>query len=201
MNTTIATLSNSIPAAEPAVSRARRWNILLTLQPAPGALHELLDALHKFGEFRMTPFHYVCTGWVKDTTTFLDALLEAQQAGRHWTRHIARVVPLARTFDFAPDALEGKLEAAMDAIAAEIEGGTCHVRVERRGLPGEVDTAELERTLAEHLFSAVEARGKSLRTSFTDPDYIVAVETLDTDCGVALVTRDMRRRYPFVRVR
>jgi len=179
----------------------RRWNVLLTVHPTPGAVHELLGALHRFGEFRMTPFRYVCTGWVKDTATFLDALLEAEQAGRGWTRHIARVVPVAYTFEFSPDSLQGKLEAAADEAAAKIAGGTCFVRVERRGLGDEIDTSALERAVADHLFAAVEARGGALRTSFEDPDYIVAVETIGSDCGIALITREMRQRYPFMSVR
>ena len=200
MKAHIATQGVSGAGSEPTPA-ARRWNIVLTVQPAPGAVHELLGALHTFGEFHMTPFHCVCSGWVKDIGTFLDALLEAQQAGRHWTKNVARVVPLARTFEFAPDSLKGKLEAAIADIAADIDGGTCFVRVERRGLPDQVQTAELEHMIADQVFAAVEARGRSLRTSFSDPDYIIAVETLDTACGVALITRDLRRRYPFVRVR
>ncbi|MGZ5140976.1 MAG: CBS domain-containing protein [Burkholderiales bacterium] len=140
----ITTESSPKAGTESSRSTHSRWNILLTLQPARGAVHELLDALHTFGEFRITPFHYVCTGWVKDTTTFLDALLEAQQAGRRWTTHIARVLPVAHTFDFAPDSLEAKLEDAVDRIAADVDGGTCFVRVERRGLPEQLQTAELE---------------------------------------------------------
>lgn len=137
---------------------------------------------------------------MKDVVTFLDALLEAEQAGRRWTRHIARVVPVAFTFDFSPESLRGKLETAVDEAAAKIAGGTCFVRVERRGLGEEIDTSALEQAVADHLFAAVEARGGALHTSFEDPDYIVAVETINTDCGIALITCEMRQRYPFMRV-
>jgi tRNA(Ser,Leu) C12 N-acetylase TAN1 len=193
--------SSSEAGAESRGPLSLRWNVVLTLRPAPGAVRELLDALHAFGEFRITPFHYVCAGWVKDTTTFLDALLEAQQAGRHWTRHIARVVPLSWTFEFIPESLEGKLQTTVARIVEKIDGGTCFVRVERRGLAEQLDSAKLELMVADYLFAAAEARGKTLRTAFSDPDYIVAVETLDTQCGVALITRELRERYPFVRVR
>jgi tRNA(Ser,Leu) C12 N-acetylase TAN1 len=189
------------PQAQSLAWSAPPWNVLVTVQPAPRTVHQLLDALHVFGEFRMTPFHYVCRGWVKHIPTFLDAVLEAQQAGRHWTRHIARVVPIVCSFEFAPDSLQGKLEAAAAELASSIAGGTCFVRVERRGLPEEVHSADLERAVADRLFSAVEAHGGVLHTSFSDPDYIVAIETLDTECGIALITREIRRRYPFVRVR
>jgi tRNA(Ser,Leu) C12 N-acetylase TAN1 len=177
------------------------WNIVLTLQPGPGTVHETLDALHTFGEFRLTAFRYVCAGRVKDKTTFLDALLEAQQAGRRWTRHVARVVPLALTFEFAPQSLEAQLASAVASLVEEIDSGTFFVRVERRGLAEELDSGKLELAIADELFAAAEARGKTLRTAFSDPDYILLVETLDTACGVALITRELRHRYPFVRVR
>lgn len=201
MNSILKPTSSSDTEAEQRESRSPRWNVVLTLRPTPGAMRELLDALHTFGEFHITPFHYVCAGWVKDTTTFLDALLEAQQAGRHWTRHIARVVPLGRTFDFVPESLAGKLELALAGFAEQIDSGTCFVRVERRGLAEQLESTQLKLMVADQLFAAVEARGKALRTAFSDPDYIVAVETLDTQCGIALITRKMRERYPFVRVR
>jgi tRNA(Ser,Leu) C12 N-acetylase TAN1 len=177
-----------------------RWNVLVTVQPARGAMHDLLRALHLFGEFRATPFKYVCVGWVLDTATFLDTLLEAEQAGRRWTKHLARVVPLVQTFEFNPDSLQGKLEAALSGVAETIHAGTCMVRLERRGRAEQLHTAELEPMLADYLFERAGKQGEALHTSFTDPDYIVAVETLDTQCGVALITREQRQRYPFVRV-
>lgn len=201
MNASAVTGVHAAAAPQSTAPLTPAWNVLVTAQPAPRALHELLTALHRFGEFRATPFHDVCIGRVSDMSTFLDALLEAQAAGRPWTKHLARVVPVARTFEFAPDAFLGKLETAAEELAADVGAGTFMVRVERRGLPDAIHTQELERLVAEQLFRAAEAGGKTLQTSFDDPDYILAVETLGTGCGVALITRDCRRRYPFVRVR
>jgi tRNA(Ser,Leu) C12 N-acetylase TAN1 len=75
------------------------------------------------------------------------------------------------------------------------------VRLERRGHAGEIATPEVERAVADHLFTLAAARGLQLRTDFTDPDYIVVAETLGDECGVALITRAMRTRYPFVHTR
>lgn len=179
----------------------RRWNVLVTAHPGPGAVHELLAGLRAFGEFHATAFKYVCAGWVADQAALLDSLLEALQAHVHWAGRLGRVVPLALTFDFTLESLADELKTAVGSLAGGIDGGTYFVRVERRGMAESVHTAELEPLLAEHLCALMEAQGKSLRTSFTDPDYILAVETLDTQCGLALITRDLRRRYPFVRVR
>jgi hypothetical protein len=40
-----------------------------------------------------------------------------------------------------------------------------------------------------------------MRTAFDHPDFIVAAETVGHDCGVALLPRDLRTRYPFVGTR
>lgn len=40
-----------------------------------------------------------------------------------------------------------------------------------------------------------------LRASFDDPDTIVVAETIGERCGLAFLTRAMRRRYPFVQPR
>lgn len=43
--------------------------------------------------------------------------------------------------------------------------------------------------------------GLAMRTEFADPDFMIAAETLGTECGVALIRRALRERYPFVQVR
>ena len=179
----------------------RKWNILATAVPEPGCMRALLGALNSHGEFHATPFKYVCTGWVEDHERFLTALLEASHAGKPWIAHLGRVVPVSRFFSATPESLLAQLKEAATALVENINSGTCFVRVERRGMPEAGHSPEIEHALADHVFALVEARGGSLRTSFTDPDYIVVAETLDTECGVGLITRDLRSRFPFVRVR
>jgi len=179
----------------------RKWNILATAVPEPGSMHALLGALNSYGEFHATPFKYVCTGWVEDHERFLTALLEASHAGKHWIAHLGRVVPVSCLFNATPESLLGQLKDAAAALVENIGSGTCFVRVERRGMPEAGHSPEIEHALADHVFALVEARSGSLRTSFTDPDYIVVAEILDTECGVGLITRDLRSRFPFVRVR
>lgn len=179
----------------------RKWNILATAVPEPGSMHALLGALNSYGEFHATPFKYVCTGWVEDHARFLAALLEASHAGKPWIAHLGRIVPVSRVFSATSETFLGQLKGAATALIENIGSGTCFVRVERRGMPEAAHSPEIEHALADHVFALVEARGGSLRTSFADPDFIVVAETLDTECGVGLITRDMRSRFPFVRVR
>ena len=73
------------------------------------------------------------------------------------------------------------------------------VRLERRGLIGQVISPEVERSVADHLFALAEKEGREVMASFKDADYIVAAETLGHECGVMLLTRDLRQRYSFVK--
>ena len=179
----------------------RNWNVLVTVLPTRGGTHALLGALSSLGEFHGTSFKDVCVGRVEDQEKFFGALLDAMHSGKRWFRHVGRVVPIAHTFQFTVESLVEQLTEAVTQLAREIRGGTCFVRLERRGLHGEVHTTDLEHAVADHLFSLVQAQGGSLRTSFHDPDYIFVAETLGNECGVGLITRDLRARFPFIRVR
>lgn len=177
------------------------WNVLVTVRPAPAAVHELLSGLRAHGAFQATPFKYVCAGLVPDTAAFLDLLLEAQGSSAAWATHMARVVPIASTFEFTAESLLPELRRAAASMVPHVPEARFFVRVERRGMAGAVHSGELEPALADHLADAAALRGCILKVSFEDPDFIVAVETLENHGGVALITREMRRRYPFVQVR
>ena len=44
-------------------------------------------------------------------------------------------------------------------------------------------------------------QGAAPRIDFEDADAIVAVELIGDECGIGLITRTMRERFPFVKVR
>lgn len=52
-----------------------------------------------------------------------------------------------------------------------------------------------------YLFDRAREQGKMIDVSFEGADYIVAAETVGDVCGVALLTREMRSRYPFIKIR
>jgi hypothetical protein len=68
-------------------------------------------------------------------------------------------------------------------------------------MEGKVDTPRIEREVADRVFARAEELGKQLSVSFGDPDYIIAAETLGNECGVALLDRALRHRFPFVKTR
>ncbi len=177
------------------------WNMVVTSLPGPGREHRLLHELGSMGEFHMTQFKDVCVGYVEDVTNFLEAIRQAEKEGAPWVEDLGRVIPIEQIFHFTPETLAEQLKEAVTPLARRISGGTFYVRLERRGLIGQVMSPDVERSVADHILALAEREGRQLRTSFEDADYIVAAETVGHECGVALLTRDLRQRYPFVQTR
>jgi tRNA(Ser,Leu) C12 N-acetylase TAN1 len=50
------------------------------------------------------------------------------------------------------------------------------------------------------LIELLKGRGETPSVDFKNPDLIVAVETIGEECGVGVLPRALRTRYPFVRV-
>lgn len=177
------------------------WNVIVTVRPGAGHEHQLLGALAQFGRFRPTRFPGVCMGRVEDAAALLEALRHAVQSGKHWADRLARVIPVEATFTFTPETLAEQFKQAAAPFVDRMASGSFHVRLERRGLEGKVPSQAIEREVADHLFAIAARQGKALRTDFEDPDYLVVAETLGEECGVGLVTREQRSRYPFVEAR
>ncbi len=174
------------------------WNVLITVRPGPGRWRELLGALAGLGRFRPTAFRDVCVGEVADLKAFLEALRGAQADAKPWFAHLGRVIPAETTFAFTPETLAEQFKRASEPFLERMRSGSFHVRLERRGLEGKVPSPAIEREVAEHLYALAERQGKAMRTAFEDPDYVVAGETVGGECGVALLTRELRARFPFV---
>jgi tRNA(Ser,Leu) C12 N-acetylase TAN1 len=177
------------------------WNVVVTVAAGPGHEHRLLGALGAFGRFRPTAFRDVCMGRVEEIAAFLEAIRSAREAGRPWAGFVARVIPAEQVFSFTPDTLAEQLKEAATPFVARFADGSFCVRLERRGLQGKLASADIERAVGEYVHGLAERAGRRMRTEFADPDFVIAAETLGTECGIALLTRALRERYPFVQVR
>ncbi|MCX7892693.1 MAG: THUMP domain-containing protein [Burkholderiales bacterium] len=177
------------------------WNAIVTVTPGPHHERDALGALARFGRFHRTAFKGVCAGRVEDPVAFLEAIRAAREAGEPWAGEIGRVIPVERTFAFTPESFADELKAAVAPFAERLASGTFCVRVERRGMAGALDTPRIEREVADHIAALAEARGVLLRTALEDPDFLIAAETLGGECGVMLIPRALRSRYPFLQLR
>jgi tRNA(Ser,Leu) C12 N-acetylase TAN1 len=177
------------------------WNVNVTLRQGPVLRNELLAALPRYGRFRSTPFRDVCVGEVHDGEALLRGVDAALAEGRPCAGRIGRVIPVVTVLPFEPATLEALLKEAVAPLVERMTDGSFCVRLERRGLAGKVPSADLERAVAGHVYALAAARNLHLRTDFADPDFIIAAETLGAECGLGLITRALRERYPFVQTR
>jgi tRNA(Ser,Leu) C12 N-acetylase TAN1 len=178
-----------------------RWNVIVTTLPGRPRFLAALEGLRRLGEFRPSAFRDVCLGRIEDVDGFLEAVQSAKERGEGWALAVARAIPIEQVFAFTPETLAAQLEAALAPLAARMGAASFHLRLERRGLAETLPSDRIEREVADHLYSLAEARGIALQTDFHDPDYVLVAETVGTECGVALLPRALRERFPFVAAR
>ena len=191
---------------QPAVSTIGReepqtlpsWNVVVTAKD-----HEqrhLARCVKRLGDFRWTPFLGLLVGRVEDHEAFCEQLLRSEEERPGFLRPLARLIPTDRTFVFQVEHLPSLLERAVLAYADRIDSGSLYVRIERRGHAGDIHSQPLEQQLDPTLLAHLREQGAVPLIDFKDPDAIVAVELIVDECGVGLITRTMRERFPFVKV-
>ena len=173
------------------------WNLVVTARS--GRRNDLVHALRPIVKLRRAGFPDVSVGCAADVDDCLTAI--AARADRTLaTEVLARVVPVSRTFLVDADGLETQLLAETAACVDALVGQSFHVRLERRGQRSVARSDVLERRLGTALVDALRTRGGEPRVTFDDPDVIVAIELIGPVCGIGIVDRARRRRFPFVRV-
>jgi tRNA(Ser,Leu) C12 N-acetylase TAN1 len=175
------------------------WNVVATAEP--GRDRDLLRELNQLGEFQRPGFRGVLVGRVADVHQFLEAVRRAGEQGAKWVEDLARALPVEQLFRFTPETFEQQLKEAVAPLVERMAGGTFYVRLERRGFKGRIVSPEVERALDTYVISLAAEHGKTLQVSFEDADYVVVAETVSETCGVALLTRELRARYPFMKIR
>ena len=177
----------------------RPWHLLAT--SLEGRRDALLISLRRLGEFRPGGYRNVVIGQVDAPAAFLDRVRETLATDLLLPTALAKVIPVERTLRFDPVDPLPVLATAAEGFLDSLAAGSFFVRLERRGLKGRLHSPTLERELADHVWRALEARGHTPRVDFRDPDAVLLVETLGDEAGIGLVTRTLRREYPFVKVR
>lgn len=186
------------PSAQFDAGLVEAWNVLATAKN-----HEqghLARRLKRFGDFRWSPYAGLLIGRVEDHQAFFEQLRRCEEIEPGFLLPLARLVPLDRTFFFTADTLIPLLKAEMPGYANLIGNGSFHVRVERRGHKDEIHPRSIEEALAGAVIESLAQRGCVPHVDFHDPDFIIAVEIVGDECGIGLITRLLRRQYPFIKM-
>ena len=175
------------------------WNVLAT--SLEGRRDALLLSLRKLGRFRPGGYRNVVIGLVEDQDEFLVRVREALAAEGLLPTALAKVVPIETTALIDADTAVATLAAAAEPFLDRLAGGSFFVRFERRGLKGRLHSPTVEREVGDHVWRALAARGHTPRVDFADPDAVLVIETIGDRAGLAVITRAIRREYPFVNIR
>jgi len=93
-----------------------------------------------------------------------------------------------------------RFSEALLTYADRIRSGSFYVRVERRGHKGAIHSQQIEQELDHALIELLTQRGCTPRVDFQDPDVTIAIEMVGEECGIGMITKSDRERYPFVKV-
>jgi tRNA(Ser,Leu) C12 N-acetylase TAN1 len=174
------------------------WNVLVTSQE--GTARELRRLIKQYGNFRWSGFRNVLLGQVPDPLAFLRALLadlEQKPFAQNW---LGKALPITTTFPVRPETFVQDVESRLAALVDEVGGKSFHVRVERRGHKGELHTHELEQRFGAYLWQQLEAHHAQPAVSFRDPDVVIAIEIAGPTAGIAVISRQLRDAFPFVKI-
>ncbi len=174
------------------------WNVLVTSRQ--GGQRRLRNALRRLVRLRRSGFRNVFVGQVRDIEALFVGIMELAERRSQLNEWLGKVLPIERTFALDVEAREVQLQSEVNAFVDRLVGRSFHVRVERRGHKGIIDTHALEKALGEYLYGVLEQRGERPVVQFRDPDAVAVVEIVGEVAGVALITRELRERFPFIKI-
>jgi tRNA(Ser,Leu) C12 N-acetylase TAN1 len=176
----------------------RDWNIVVSIYQ--NAFRRVIRALERLGQVERSRYYNVLVLKVEDGMSFLKAVERQTEESPALYDAIARVAPAMRNFEFR-SAKEFK-ERAISVLrewSQQLTGHSFHVRLHRRGVCRDLRTLETERILNEAALAVTTESGMPGTLSFTDPDVVVAIDTVDDRAGMALWTREDLARHRLLR--
>lgn len=177
----------------------KNWNVVITSYMRQEG--RLLRELAGLGEFQPSGFTAVLVGRVPEVTEFLEALKQLWEKAPFLREMLSSVVPVRRVLPFTLANLEDRLKEALLELGPEIGDRPFYVRMKRRGYQGELSSQKVEQALDRFLLERFCSQGQGCSVDFEAARVIVVVETIYNQCGLGLVSREMKERYPFIKVK
>lgn len=165
------------------------WNVVVSIYQ--DGFRRALRALKEFGPAERSPYHNVIVMRVDDPIALLEAVERKTEESTALYDAISRLAPAMRTVEFhSAEEFTEKLKPVLLDWALRLGGSSFHVRLHRRGDLHDLRTPDAERLFDDVLVDATAAAGAPGKISFTDPDAVIAIDTVDDRAGVGLWTRD-----------
>lgn len=174
------------------------WNVVVCVYQ--DGFRRALRALKECGSIERSPYHNVLVMRIADPRALLEAVERKTETNTALYDAISRVAPAMRTLDFhSIEEFKEKITSVLIEWLPRLTGRSLHVRLHRRGDRHELRTPDIERWFDDVLLNATTAAGAPCAISFTDPDAIIAIDTVDDRAGIGLWTREDLARHRLLR--
>ncbi len=174
------------------------WNVVVSI--FQDGFGRALRALQKLGPAERSPYHNVLVMKVDDPTALLEAIEKITEENPALYDAISRVAPASQDFDFLSEAeFVEKAKSIIREWLPCLAGRSLHVRLRRRGTKHDLRTQDAERLFNDAILDATKEAATPSKISFTDPDVVIAIDTIDNRAGLAMWTRDELARYHVLR--
>lgn len=175
----------------------KEWNVVVTVHE--GGFARARKLLGQFGEVEKTGFFNILVMRAANQGRLLESLGEAARREPQAVAALARVMPVTHAFTFqSPGEFEEKACQAVSGWVPLLAGKGFHVRMHRRGFKGKLSSMDEEHFLDHYLLEALERAGAPGRITFDDPDAVIALETIGSQAGLSLWTREELGRHPLL---
>ena len=176
----------------------RDWNVVVSLYQE--GYRRALRALRELAPTEPSPYHNVLLMRADDPLALLAAIERKTEERPALYDAISRVAPASRGFEFrSADEFVEKAKQILGEWSASLAGRSFHVRLHRRGAKIDLGTPDAERLFDDVVLEATAKAGAPAKVSFTDPDAVLAIDTIDDRAGLALWTREDLARHRLLR--
>jgi tRNA(Ser,Leu) C12 N-acetylase TAN1 len=176
----------------------KNWNVIISI--FQDGFRRAIRALRKLGPVERSPYHNVLLMAAEDPIGLLEAIERQTEVDPALYGAISRVAPALRSFEFhsAEDFQAGAKQIVMEWLP-RLARQSFHVRLHRRGLKHNLRSQDVERDLGEALLEALKEAGTPGSLSFSDPDAVVAIDTIDERVWIGFWTREDLTRHRLLR--
>ncbi|QWG22297.1 hypothetical protein KMZ93_20310 [Bradyrhizobium sediminis] len=174
------------------------WNIIVTIYQE--GFRRALRALQDVGPAERGPYHNVLVMKADDPMAVLESVERLTEERPALYDAIARVAPAMRAFDFSStENFKDNAKSFLLEWLPSLAGKSFHARLHQRGPKLGLHTPVVERFLNDVLIEATAKAGLPGRISFTDPDAVIVIDTVDDRAGLAMWTREDIARHRLLR--
>ena len=176
----------------------RDWNVVISIYQ--DGFRRVIHALKDLGTVERSLYYNVLVMKADDAIGLLESVERKTEESPALYDAISRVAPAMRNFEFrSADEFKEKAGSMLREWSQRLAGRSFHVRLHQRGAIHELETSDTEKFLDDTALAATSEIGAPGKLSFTDPDIVVAIDTVDDRAGVALWAREDLARHRLLR--